>query len=400
MAAREEFGKLGPVGVAHDHQPQLGLRREQTRRPRPLAYRRITKLRLVRGVIAEMRTQGIHQAEAEVRGDRAVEGGGDRMVDQPMEKGGAEAGFGETIAVDGRDGAPAHLESEPVGGEAQSSLALPEVAPPPVVIAPDHGDRKTRSQTRQRRGDAEPAPGNHPRVGEPEVEQVAVDEEAIPEVGDGVEKGEEGFLDGWGGRSEVRVGDDDQRVAEHGAKDRGFHPPAATGVAPPVARTSTTPRGPPMSLPQVSELQVRVNYSETDQMGVVYHARYLVWLDVARTEHLRLSGTSYRDLESQGLRLVVSGVSVRYRQPARFDDVIRVRCWVREVATRRVTFGYAVEHAGDGRLLATASTTLVSLGADMRLTTLPDHVRAALRVVPDPVRLGPAETPRTQRDEP
>ena len=148
-----------------------------------------------------------------------------------------------------------------------------------------------------------------------------------------------------------------------------------------------------MSLPEVSELQVRVNYSETDQMGVVYHARYLVWLDAARTEHLRLSGTSYRDLESQGLRLAVSEVSVRYRQPARFDDLIRVRCWVREVATRRVTFGYAVENAGDGRLLATASIALVSLGADMRLTTLPDRVRKGLRVVPDPVRLGLTEAP-------
>jgi acyl-CoA thioester hydrolase len=146
-----------------------------------------------------------------------------------------------------------------------------------------------------------------------------------------------------------------------------------------------------MSIPDVSEIQVRVNYSETDQMGVVYHARYLVWFDVARTEHLRLSGTSYRDLESDGLRLAVSEVSVRYRQPARFDDVIRVRCWVREVATRRVTFGYAVEDAASGGLLATASTALVSLGANLRLATLPDRVRAALRVVPDPVRLGLTE---------
>src|SRR5262249_24169991 len=89
------------------------------------------------------------------------------------------------------------------------------------------------------------------------------------------------------------------------------------------------PERPPMSLPEVSEIEVRVNYSETDQMGVVYHARYLVWLDVARTEHLRLSGTSYRDLETEGLRLVVSDVAIRYRQPAKFDDVIRVRCWVR-----------------------------------------------------------------------
>ena len=55
----------------------------------------------------------------------------------------------------------------------------------------------------------------------------------------------------------------------------------------------------------ISETLVRVNYSETDQMGVVYHARYLVWLDVARTEHLRRSGMSYRELEASGLRLAV-----------------------------------------------------------------------------------------------
>ena len=75
-----------------------------------------------------------------------------------------------------------------------------------------------------------------------------------------------------------------------------------------------------MVSPDVSEIRVRVNYSETDQMGVVYHARYLVWLDVARTEHLRVSGMSYRDLEAAGLRLAVSEVAVRYRQPARYDD--------------------------------------------------------------------------------
>ena len=76
-----------------------------------------------------------------------------------------------------------------------------------------------------------------------------------------------------------------------------------------------------MTAPTVSETLVRVNYSETDQMGVAYHARYLVWLDVARTEHLRRRGASYRELEAAGLRLAVSEVSVRYRQPARYDDL-------------------------------------------------------------------------------
>jgi len=142
------------------------------------------------------------------------------------------------------------------------------------------------------------------------------------------------------------------------------------------------------SAPAVSETTVRVNYSETDQMGVVYHARYLVWLDVARCEHLRLAGMSYRELELTGLRLAVSEVAVRYRQPARYDDLVRIRCWVREVASRRVDFGYAVEHASDGRLLATATTSLVALDRTMSLTRLPEPVRQALHPISDPIKLG------------
>jgi acyl-CoA thioesterase FadM len=78
---------------------------------------------------------------------------------------------------------------------------------------------------------------------------------------------------------------------------------------------------------------------------------------------------------------------VRYRLSARFDDPIRVRCWVRDLASRRVEFGYTVEHADDGRLLATAVTALFALDAAMRPTRLPAAVRQVLRVVPDPVPL-------------
>ncbi len=141
------------------------------------------------------------------------------------------------------------------------------------------------------------------------------------------------------------------------------------------------------TVPSISETSVRVNYSETDQMGVVYHARYLVWLDVARCEHLRLSGMSYRELEQAGLRLAVSELAIRYRQPARYDDLIRIRCWIREVASRRVDFGYAVEHAEDQRLLATASTRLIALDIGMTLARLPERVRQVLRPIPDPIRL-------------
>ena len=84
----------------------------------------------------------------------------------------------------------------------------------------------------------------------------------------------------------------------------------------------------------------------------------------------------------------MSEVAIRYRQPARFDDQVRVRCWVRAIASRRVEFGYAVEHAGDGRLLATATVALLALDASLALRRLPDDVTHRLRVVPDPVRLG------------
>jgi acyl-CoA thioester hydrolase len=123
-------------------------------------------------------------------------------------------------------------------------------------------------------------------------------------------------------------------------------------------------------------------------MGVVYHARYVVWLDVARTEHLRQCGMTYRDLEAAGLRLAVSEVAIRYRQPARYDDPVRIRCWVRELASRKVEFGYAIEHADDARLLATATTSLLALDSTMALSRLPDRVRDVLREVTDPVKLG------------
>lgn len=134
-------------------------------------------------------------------------------------------------------------------------------------------------------------------------------------------------------------------------------------------------------------MTLRVNYSETDQMGVVYHANYLVWFDRARTELMRETGLTYRELEQQGVYLAVSDVRVRYRAPARYDDLVEVRCWVRELASRRVSFGYAVTRAETNDLLATGETALVSLTHDHTITRIPPHVRALLTPVADPVRL-------------
>jgi acyl-CoA thioester hydrolase len=137
----------------------------------------------------------------------------------------------------------------------------------------------------------------------------------------------------------------------------------------------------------ISAVTHRVNYSETDQMGFVYHANYLVWLDIARTEHLRDQGVSYKELEKRGIYLAVTDVRVRYRQPARYDDEVRVRCWVRDVASRRVIFGYAVERTSTGDLLATAETSLIALDRQHTLSRIPEHVCELLKPTADPVRL-------------
>jgi acyl-CoA thioester hydrolase len=137
----------------------------------------------------------------------------------------------------------------------------------------------------------------------------------------------------------------------------------------------------------INAVRHRVNYSETDQMGFVYHANYLVWMDMARTEHLRERGVSYKELEEQGIFLAVTDVRVRYRQPARYDDLVQVRCWVRDRASRRVIFGYAIERAETGELLATAETSLIALNHQHTLSRIPETVCDLLEPTPDPVRL-------------
>lgn len=137
----------------------------------------------------------------------------------------------------------------------------------------------------------------------------------------------------------------------------------------------------------MTSVEFAVRYAETDQMGIAYHANYLVWCDMARTAYLRERGRSYRDLEAGGLLLAVVEAEVRYRSPARFEDVLEIRCWVRDVTTRSVEFGYAIAHAGGGPAVATARTRLMALDASHALTRLPEDVRDTLVPIPDPVRV-------------
>lgn len=123
---------------------------------------------------------------------------------------------------------------------------------------------------------------------------------------------------------------------------------------------------------------VRVRYAETDRMGVVYHANYLVWCEIGRTDFIRATLASYAELESQGVMLAVSEATVRYLRGARYDDPVEVRTRLLEVRSRMLRFGYEILHAERGERLATAWTTLVRLDESGRTAVLPEEVRETL----------------------
>jgi acyl-CoA thioester hydrolase len=128
-----------------------------------------------------------------------------------------------------------------------------------------------------------------------------------------------------------------------------------------------------MAFETVSELRVR--YAETDQMGVVYHANYLVWCEIGRTDFIRRAGRSYADLERDGVLLAVSDASLRFHASARYDDPIQVFTSLASVGSRGMAFAYRIVRADTGATLVSASTSLVCINREGRLTALPREVR-------------------------
>lgn len=132
---------------------------------------------------------------------------------------------------------------------------------------------------------------------------------------------------------------------------------------------------------EVVETRVRVRYAETDQMGVVYHANYLVWMEIGRVEYWRKVGLRYRDMEREdGVRLVVAEVNCRFLAPAYYDDEVLIRTKVAEVNPRLIRFDYELAAAENGRTIATGYTKHVFCGPDQRPRKLPPKYRAALGI--------------------
>jgi acyl-CoA thioester hydrolase len=121
------------------------------------------------------------------------------------------------------------------------------------------------------------------------------------------------------------------------------------------------------------EIQIRVRYAETDRMGLLHHANYLVYFEQARTELLRGVGATYKDMEDQGYLLVLTRVEVRYRRPAHYDDLLTVRTFVERATSVRIDHRYEVLRGQE--VVAEGSSTLACVGRDGRPQALPDFLR-------------------------
>ncbi len=129
------------------------------------------------------------------------------------------------------------------------------------------------------------------------------------------------------------------------------------------------------------ETRVRVRYAETDQMGVVYHSNYMVWMEVGRVELYRSLGLRYRDMERDGLLLAVAEINCRYISPAHYDDEVTIKASIEKVTTRMVSFDYEMRTVEDGRLLATGTTRHIFCDRELKRTKLGDKYQVAFGLV-------------------
>lgn len=123
---------------------------------------------------------------------------------------------------------------------------------------------------------------------------------------------------------------------------------------------------------RIKETMFRVRFAETDLMGIVHHASYVIYLEEARVDFTRQIGAPYSDLEAEGYSLAVSELNIRYAAPARFDQQIIVRAWLENVQSRAVIFGYEVVESRSQSLLATAQVKLICVDRTGAVKRIPE----------------------------
>ena len=128
-----------------------------------------------------------------------------------------------------------------------------------------------------------------------------------------------------------------------------------------------------------TEISIRARYAETDAMGVVHHASYVIWLEQGRSELLRALGVSYREIEAAGFFVVLSDLRVRYHASARYDDLVLLRATLDGLRSRQLSFAYQLRLGATGALLVTARSEHIVIARDTgKPTHLPPELLAVL----------------------
>jgi len=131
----------------------------------------------------------------------------------------------------------------------------------------------------------------------------------------------------------------------------------------------------------VGRVPIRVRYAETDAQAIVYHSNYLIYFEVGRTEWVKSTGISYRDLEARGHALVIAESHLRFLAPAHYDDHLVIETRLVELRTRSCTFAYRVLREGEDDRLVEGSTVLVSLGPGKTPVPIPEDLAEAMRTL-------------------
>ena len=131
------------------------------------------------------------------------------------------------------------------------------------------------------------------------------------------------------------------------------------------------------------EARIRVRFAETDQMGIVYHSNYFIWMEVGRVELFRAAGIRYRDMEAnEGILLTVAEANCRYLAPARYDDEVIIETRISSAHSRMIEFGYTMKNSESGLILAQGFTKHVFCGRDLKPRRLPEAFHSIFGIAP------------------
>jgi len=121
------------------------------------------------------------------------------------------------------------------------------------------------------------------------------------------------------------------------------------------------------------EVQIRVRYQETDQMGVVYHGNYFTYFEIGRTEYLRSFGYTYRDMEASGIYAVAVKVECSYHKPAKYDDLLTIKTAIKRITRVKIEYEHHIYR--DTELLATGHIILAFVDTEGKIQLVPKWIR-------------------------